>query len=61
MLPDEKCPLESCMDTKIDIDAAMESKVNVEERSNGFRITFEKDIFSFLCRFVNALDPYDHE
>lgn len=52
MLSEEKCPLKSCMDTKIDIDAALESKVNVERNRNGFRVTFDKDIFSFLCRFV---------
>lgn len=54
MLSEEKCPLKSCMDTKIDLDAALESKVNVERNRNGFRVTFEKDIFSFSCRFVNA-------
>ncbi|XP_011419310.3 uncharacterized protein [Magallana gigas] len=46
---EEKCPLKSCMDTKIDLDAALESKVNVERNRNGFRVTFEKDIFSFSC------------
>lgn len=54
MFLEEKCFFKLCMDIKIDIDVVMESKVNVERNRNGYWVIFEKDIFSFLCRFVNV-------
>lgn len=62
----DECPLQSCMENKIDFDAAFERMFKVDRQPAGFRLTFGKDIFSFSCSVfdmftscVNGLDSQE--
>lgn len=45
----DSCPLESCMENKIDLEAAFQSQVKIDQHLTGIRVTFAKDVFSFSC------------
>ncbi|XP_078309750.1 uncharacterized protein LOC111106055 [Crassostrea virginica] len=61
---DETCPVDSCMESKIDMDTVLEDAVNVSYSANGIRVRFKEGIFSYGCSIyqmflgcVNDLTP----